>query len=137
MLAPYFATFVPLLSFLTIATRKISALSANALCYSPNGALGPGNYPCFLGQAVSPCCGAGSICEASGLCKVPGSVGVSQLIRGLCTDSSWTSAQCPQYCLGKQFLSDIEIFLSVHHNRSERLTNYSLYRRDHRRDEPY
>lgn len=77
---------------------QILALSQGATCYSPNGEAALGNYPCFLGQAVSPCCGGGSICEASGLCKVVGSQAVSDLIRGTCTDSTWQSTDCPQYC---------------------------------------
>ena len=91
-----------LLLFLTFVGRT-SALSQDAACYSPNGVIAGGNYPCFLDQEQSACCGSGTICEASGLCKVEGSVGVSDLIRGTCTDSTWASSECPLYCTGQQF----------------------------------
>ncbi|CAG8979285.1 hypothetical protein HYALB_00013462 [Hymenoscyphus albidus] len=58
---------------------KASALAKDALCYNPDGIRAPGNYPCFLGQAASACCGEEFICEASGLCKVPSSVGMPKL----------------------------------------------------------
>jgi len=82
--------------------RVAFAVSELQPCYAPNGDLAQGgNFPCFLDQDVSPCCGEGSICEASGLCKVAGSTGVSDLIRGSCTDRTWNSPECPQYCLGE------------------------------------
>jgi hypothetical protein len=79
---------------------RASALLQNSPCYSPDGVIASGNYPCFLDQNQSACCGGGSICEASGLCRVVGSVGVSDLIRGTCTDSTWVSSECPLYCTG-------------------------------------
>ena len=81
---------------------QILAVSQGATCYAPDGEAALGNYPCFLDQAVSPCCGGGYICEASGLCKVVGSQAVSDLIRGTCTDSTWKSTDCPQYCTSNQ-----------------------------------
>ena len=91
--------FSSLLLFLCFGVR-ILALSQNAACYYPNGEVAVENYPCFLDQAQSTCCGVGVICEASGLCRVDGSIGVSELIRGTCTDSNWVSSECPLYCLG-------------------------------------
>jgi hypothetical protein len=79
--------------------REALALSPLQTCYFPDGSLAKGNFPCFLDQEVSPCCGVDTICEASGLCKVEGSAGVSDLIRGACTDPTWDSPECPQYCI--------------------------------------
>src|SRR5439155_9032994 len=81
-----------ILVFLGSFVRTTLALSSEATCYFPDKSVATGNYPCFLDQSDSPCCGAGSTCEASGLCKMPGSTGVSKLIRGACTDSTWTSS---------------------------------------------
>ncbi|CAG8957832.1 hypothetical protein HYFRA_00000172 [Hymenoscyphus fraxineus] len=96
---PFSSLFVSnTLFILSNFVSKTSALAKDARCYSPGGTRALRNYPCFLGQAVSACCSGGSICEASGLCKVPSSVGVSNLIRGTCTDQKWESSDCPQYC---------------------------------------
>jgi len=94
------SSFSIFLTIIFLSSSTTRALTATSRCYNPDGSLAAsGNYPCFLGQENSPCCGGGQVCEASGLCKVPDSVGVSDLIRGTCTDSSWQSNECPQYCL--------------------------------------
>lgn len=79
-----------------------SAVSQDATCHYPNGDVATGDFPCFLDQDQSPCCGSGTICEESGLCRVAGSIGVSDLIRGSCTDASWASSDCPIYCQGER-----------------------------------
>jgi hypothetical protein len=72
----------------------------------PNGAAQDPNapsYACFPSQDVSPCCGLTGFCTNTGLC-VPGSFPGDQrdistnLIRGLCTDSTWKSEDCPLLC---------------------------------------
>lgn len=70
-------------------------------CYSPNGKLAASDFPCFLAQDTSACCGAGGVCLSNGLCEPVNAVGVSEIIRGTCTDPTWTSSSCPQYCTGK------------------------------------
>lgn len=86
-------------TLLNLCWHHFSAVE-NSTCYSP-GVIADGNYPCFMDQKQSACCGAGSICEASSLCRVEGSVGVSDLIRGGCTDSTWTPEKGPLYCTGQ------------------------------------
>jgi hypothetical protein len=88
------------LILLALARLTSAQLTVQSACYNPDGALAQGNFPCFLDQKNSPCCGSNTICEDSGLCKVLDSVGVSDLIRGTCTDPTWSSPECPAYCLG-------------------------------------
>lgn len=96
-----FFSYVPvLLIFLNLGTIASAALSRNAACYYPDGHQATGDFACFLDQDQSPCCGSGSICEESGLCKVAGSIGVSNLIRGTCTDQTWASSACSIFCKG-------------------------------------
>lgn len=87
-----------------VGSRKLSktlALAPDSACNSLDWGIATGNCPFFLEQTGSACCGAGSICEVSGLCKVAGSTGVGDLIRGTCIDPSWASSECPQYCTGE------------------------------------
>ena len=93
--------------------RLTSALTVQSACYNPDGSLAQGNFPCFLDQENSPCCGSNTICEDSGLCKVEDSTGVSDLIRGTCTDSTWDSAECPTYCMGLSLSSLLQRFLAL------------------------
>lgn len=48
-------------------------------------------FALLLDQSPSSCCGTGSICEASGLCKVINFTCASELVRGACTDLTWTA----------------------------------------------
>lgn len=88
------------LIFLNLRSIASSALSQQATCYYPNGDVATEDFACFLDQEQSACCGRGSICEATGLCKVAGSIGVSDLVRGSCTDKTWTSPECITICSG-------------------------------------
>lgn len=70
------------------------------ICYFPNHKTANlnnyDNYACSLSSNVSACCAAGSVCLSNGLCQS----GTNEVIRGSCTDQTWTSPDCPQYCLG-------------------------------------
>lgn len=88
------------IAFLTLGGRT-SALSQSSPCYSPDGVIAAAITYAFWIRSGVPVVVAGQyVCEASGLCKVAGSVGVSDLIRGTCTDSTWASLKCPLYCTG-------------------------------------
>lgn len=67
------------------------------ICYFPDQTVATGNYACNLASNVSACCGTGGICLDNGLCGTSN----NEIIRGACTDKSWTSDDCPQYCLGR------------------------------------
>lgn len=64
-------------------------------CYFPNQAIVLNAYACSLTSNNSACCAVGHICLDNGLCT-PGN---GQIIRGGCTDQTWNSPECPQYCL--------------------------------------
>lgn len=98
----YRAMFSLLIIYFSLLTgcQLATAVSSKATCFSINGQPNT-DFPCFLGQSVSACCGTDSICLDNGLCKPVDSVGVSELIRGSCTDETWLSPSCPNYCVGK------------------------------------
>ena len=66
-------------------------------CYFPRGEGDGFGYACDLTANVSACCAIGWACLDNGLCKS----GNGKIARGSCTDRSWNSLDCPQYCLSK------------------------------------
>jgi len=71
--------------------------SAAAYCFQPNGNITASDLPCDPNAAVSVCCGRnnGWVCLGNGMCWLPG---LGALGRGTCTDRTWQSPDCPQYC---------------------------------------
>ena len=72
---------------------------ANTKCYYPDGSISTGDIPCnsaAAGNSVSACCGQSDICLDNGLCFVQESS--PTVARGSCTDETWQSLQCAQYC---------------------------------------
>ncbi|OKL55319.1 hypothetical protein UA08_09392 [Talaromyces atroroseus] len=82
---------------LSIATGILSPLAAaTQTCYYPDKSIASSDIPCGNGTHVA-CCGEGAVCLSNGLC-----MDVFQpftLARSSCTDQSWTSGNCPNYCL--------------------------------------
>ncbi|KAI9854921.1 MAG: hypothetical protein M1824_006490 [Vezdaea acicularis] len=75
-------------------------------CFLPNGALRGDDSPCDPNAEDSPCCwqSLGYECLDNGLCVGNGTANVSpQIIRGTCTDPTWKSPKCPQYCLENDY----------------------------------
>lgn len=71
-------------------------------CYDSTGAV-TDNVPCNPDADVSVCCGAnqyGIACLDNKLCQ--GWDG--QVFRGTCTDKTWKSPDCPQFCKGQCLL---------------------------------
>ena len=66
-------------------------------CYFPDGTKAVGDYACRLDTTTSSCCTIGAQCLDSGLCK---SNGDESIIRTSCTDKSWKSVGCAEFCLG-------------------------------------
>ncbi|KAK4039877.1 transcription initiation factor IID, 18kD subunit-domain-containing protein [Parachaetomium inaequale] len=67
------------------------------LCYYPNGDLAKDDHPCDPDAEHSPCCAAptvGKACLANKLCVSPENI----YARGSCTDPTWMSPECPNYC---------------------------------------
>lgn len=89
----------------TVAVVVLLAASSTAMaqsCYYPDGSL-PTDYeyvPC-TGDSVSSCCipSEGDVCLASGACYYKSR---NYPFRGACTDKSWTSSKCPQYCMNRE-----------------------------------
>ena len=74
-------------------------------CYFPAGDVGTGDYPCYPSRDVSFCCGPGYACLANQVCMRTDAAPDKQnsglnFVRGSCTDQTFTSASCPQFCLG-------------------------------------
>ena len=67
-------------------------------CYFPDGSISYRDTPCrasSYGQA-SPCCAVMDICLDNALCLAQ--QGSEVISRGSCTDSTWRSTECAQYC---------------------------------------
>ena len=68
-------------------------------CFSPNGTIKSQDTPChsaFTGDGASACCNHADICLNNGLCLSQN--GGEYIYRGTCTDESWQSPECSQYC---------------------------------------
>jgi hypothetical protein len=70
-----------------------------ATCYNPDGSTTMEDVPCSSGHQSS-CCHPGWACLSNGLCRnlnAPNdTVGY---VRGSCTDQSWRSGYCPNFCI--------------------------------------
>ena len=88
--------------FLCTATVSFLLPSTSSLCYFPNGNVSNG-LACHPTAEASVCCGDGVACLSNGVCEhlsdsSSSSVAATYYTRGTCTDSSWKSASCPQFC---------------------------------------
>ena len=68
-------------------------------CYYPDGSEAEGDSPCDPDADVSFCCrsSSDSSCLNNLLCQD----GTGRVIRGSCSDQSWSDPACPQYCLSE------------------------------------
>ncbi|KAH7322571.1 hypothetical protein B0I35DRAFT_509887 [Stachybotrys elegans] len=71
-------------------------------CYYPDGSLAPDQFRCTTDTAESFCCPDNENCLANKLCYF-NSTGFDDVFRhfyfrGSCTDQSWDSPDCPNYC---------------------------------------
>ena len=64
-------------------------------CYNPDGTFS-GDIPCWSVSTASACCGPGWECLPNNICKNH----MGDLSRGSCTDQTWESTGCPQFCYG-------------------------------------
>jgi hypothetical protein len=89
---------------------KIKALTFIALlapcvlgiCYDPDGTA-TNDSPCYGGTEASFCCGLGWACLSNKICmstdKVANRQNISPYYRGTCTDQTWRSGNCPNFCV--------------------------------------
>lgn len=76
-------------------------VNASLQCYYPNGEKAEGDSPCNPDTDASFCCGSSS--DSSCLNNLLCQDGKGRVIRGSCTDQSWTDPACPQYCLSESW----------------------------------
>lgn len=86
------------LAFLQLFTCLIVANN----CYYPHGNIALTDVVCFPSDADSFCCGPGYACLENKLCMRTAEGTDNQPIgsfdRGSCTDASFNSSACPQFC---------------------------------------
>ena len=73
-------------------------------CYYPDGSVSTLDTPCRAPSTdqASPCCKATDVCLDNDLCLAQS--GQPEVVsRGSCTDSTWQSPECAQYCQDGQF----------------------------------
>ena len=69
-------------------------------CYYPDGSVAQDNYSCS-NEYNTTCCAAGYACLSGGICASSpfNDDSTSNYYRGTCTDETYTSPCCPNYCL--------------------------------------
>ena len=97
------ATLLGLL-FSSTAFIAPGAAQAERKCYYPNGDEAAYDTPCTNADGFTACCADGYICMSNGLCHRDSDDTENDLIfdRGSCTDQSWESDYCPQFCTANQ-----------------------------------
>lgn len=75
-------------------------MASNAhTCYFPDGSVAVKDTPCnsyATSYTESACCGYLEVCLDNHLCLAQS--GAEVISRGSCTDETWQSAECCQYC---------------------------------------
>lgn len=94
------------LSFIFLPSHILCELQ----CWFPDGQFpnGTGDYiinnysendrPCYPDRDVSFCCGIGESCATNNLCIGGPGTAYMPFNRGTCTDRTWQSPECPQFC---------------------------------------
>lgn len=72
--------------------------SALTRCHAPDGTISPFDQACYPSASDSFCCPPSSIYPSNKLCILPG----GQALRGSCTDPSFSSPACPNFCLYRE-----------------------------------
>lgn len=71
---------------------------ARKACFYPDGSRIFADIPCLRnGDEDSVCCGPVATCLSNKICWDGG----SGYVRGSCTDPTWKSSACPQFCLSR------------------------------------
>ena len=80
----------------------LSLHAAAQTCYWPDGSVATGSSVCNPSSAYSSCCGNIDYCLTNGLCF--DAYGDNAISRQSCSDQSWVSKSCPQYCQSSRHL---------------------------------
>ncbi|KAF2092701.1 hypothetical protein NA57DRAFT_62225 [Rhizodiscina lignyota] len=78
----------------------LAAVQGRATCYYPDGTVAANDWPCKDSGGGVECCSRGYACLDNGLCVAPDpnpALNISY-IRSSCTDKSWKSSSCPNFC---------------------------------------
>ncbi|KAF9630546.1 hypothetical protein BFW01_g1108 [Lasiodiplodia theobromae] len=92
------------LPFLLLLDVILAAQSGDGhvpLCYYPDGTIATNDYACRLDTTESFCCTTNVSCLDNKICDVL-SPTQYRYNRGTCTDKTWTSDACPQFCQGEE-----------------------------------
>ncbi|KAF2630467.1 hypothetical protein BU25DRAFT_419446 [Macroventuria anomochaeta] len=96
------------LSGLAVIALVASTAATNSTCYYPNGEKNNGGA-CNANTEVSMCCGPTFVCLSNGLCQ-PGPdttrTYAYDFYRSGCTDGSFNSSSCPQFCTSSGYHND-------------------------------
>ncbi|EXJ84616.1 hypothetical protein A1O3_05286 [Capronia epimyces CBS 606.96] len=79
---------------------------ATATCYFPDGNVSSLDVACNPDAVDSFCCYSHQACLSNKLCLTGVEDGVNQYARGTCTDHTWQSGACPDFCLDQQALGN-------------------------------
>lgn len=72
-------------------------MATDQTCYFPDGSVSLGFTPCHSASTgASACCAEMDVCLDNKLCLSQS--GQQDLTRGSCTDKTWGSPECSQYC---------------------------------------
>jgi len=88
-------------------------------CYYPDGSLAPNDRPCSITaseQSPSTCCGIGYACLNNTICQQTSATpccDTDLYIRGSCTDSTWSSNACPNFCISGRRILEISKQMTV------------------------
>ncbi|THX31108.1 hypothetical protein D6D12_03034 [Aureobasidium pullulans] len=96
---------------LLILSAQLFWLGAAQTCYWPDKSTAEELTSCNGLAENSHCCGANSLCLDNGYCFNQGNKYSNRISRGGCTDKSWDSDACPQYC--QTTISDGGISISL------------------------
>lgn len=102
---------------LALLLPTTAAQSTDAPCFFPNSTAAAADMaPCGGAGADtthSHCCNQGWACLSNGLCMAagqdPAQLAGATLVRGACTDQTWTSPDCPRWCTNAEDLDDLNV----------------------------
>ncbi|KKY18608.1 hypothetical protein UCDDS831_g05889 [Diplodia seriata] len=88
---------IPLLAAtLFVLAARQGFVRAEDSCYYPDGSVADKDIPCGSSSSDTACCPYGWTCLDTGICSLDS---LDYITRYTCTDQSWDSSACPQYCL--------------------------------------
>lgn len=96
-------------SFLLVAALFVTTLTALQACFYPDGKNATGLFPCKPDAETSHCCREADLCLTNGMCF---SSGLNSIVRRGCTDKTWKSPDCPNYCALEEYRSGDAVMTS-------------------------